>query len=92
MLEGFSGNSREWKQDLFPEEFIPNILELVISSWAIFRKPDRLALEVPISKEFVKIIRANKNQSEDLPFHVWYELPTINTQSDDGRVDIFLHI
>jgi len=89
MLEGFSGNSREWKQDLFPEEFIPDILELIIASWVIFRKPDRLAREVPISKEFVRVIRAKKNQSEDLPFHVWYELPTINTQADDGRVDIF---
>jgi hypothetical protein len=83
------GDGRVWKEDLFPEEFIPEILELVITSWKTFRKPDRLAREVPISKAFTKCIRAEKNQYSDLPFHVWCELPTISVQTEeDGRVDI----
>ncbi len=77
-----AGNAANWK-DLFPEEFIPDILELVISSWDTFNKPHRLDLEVPISKKFVERIRIEKNQRGDLPFHVWPELQEIN-----GRIDI----
>lgn len=89
MIEGFSGNSREWKKDLFPEEFIPDILELIIVSWKTFKKPDRFDHEVPISKAFREKIRVEKNLRDDLPFHIWRELPTVNTQSkDDGRIDI----
>jgi len=86
---GVVGNGRLWKEDLFPEELIPEILELVITSWRTFKKPDHLAREVPISKAFTKKIRAEKNQHGDLPFHVWYELPPLSTQTEeDGRIDI----
>lgn len=89
MAIGVVGDGRLWKKDLFPEEFIPEILELVMTSWRTFKKPNRLACEVPISKEFTKKIRAEKNQRGDLPFHVWYELPTLSTQTaKGGRVDI----
>jgi len=87
---GVIGNGSSLKRDLFPEELIPEILELVITSWGTFKKPDRLECEVPISKAFTKIIRAEKNQRDDLPFHVWYELSTLNTQvEEEGRIDIF---
>ena len=89
MAIGVVGDGRLWKKDLFPEELIPDILELVMTSWRTFKKPNRLAREVPISKEFTRKIRAEKNQRGDLPFHVWYELPTLSTQTEeDGRVDI----
>lgn len=89
MTIGVVGDGRLWKKDLFPEELIPEILELVMTSWRTFKKPDRFAHEVPISKEFTRKIRAEKNQRGDLPFHVWYELPTLSTQTEeDGRVDI----
>jgi len=89
MAIGVVGDGRLWKKDLFPEELIPEILELVMTSWRTFKKPNRLACEVPISKEFTRKIRAEKNQRGDLPFHVWYELPTFSTQTEeDGRVDI----
>ena len=89
MAIGVVGDARLWKKDLFPEELIPEILELVMTSWRTFKKPNRLAREVPISKEFTRKIRAEKNQRGDLPFHVWYELPTLSTQTEeDGRVDI----
>jgi len=83
------GDGRVWKEDLFPEEFIPEILKLVITSWKTFKKPDRLAREVPISKAFTERIRAEKNQHGDLPFHVWDEQSTPSAQTEeDGRVDI----
>ncbi len=89
MTEGVIGNAAEFKRDLFPEELIPEILKLVITSWETFDKPDRLQHEVPISKAFREKIRANKNLCDDLPFHIWRELPTANTQpEDDGRIDI----
>ena len=84
---GVIGNGSSLKRDLFPEELIPEILELVITSWGTFKKPDRLECEVPISKAFTKIIRAEKNQRDDLPFHVWYELSTLNIGSP--REDIY---
>ena len=86
---GVVGNGSLWKEDLFPEELIPDILELIMTSWKTFTKPDRLAREVPISKAFTKCIREEKNQYGDLPFHVWCELPTLSIQTEeDGRVDI----
>ena len=89
MVMGVVGDGRLWKEDLFPEELIPEILELVITSWRTFKKPNRLAREVPISKAFTRRIRAEKNQRGDLPFHVWYELPTLSAHTEkDGRVDI----
>lgn len=89
MVMGAVGNTKEWKRDLFPHELIPEILELVRTSWDYFKKPDRLAHEVPISEEFVKNIRIEKNRRDDLPFHVWPEVNTLDTQAEDkGRTDI----
>ena len=89
MVMGSVGNAKEWKRDLFPYELIPEILELVIASWNIFQKPNRLDREVSISKGFTKKLRTEKNQHYDLPFKIWYELPDIDTlNEDEGRIDI----
>ena len=89
MAIGVVGDGRLWKKDLFPEELIPEILELIMTSWRTFKKPDRLAHEVPISKAFREWIRTEKNLRDDLPFQLWRELPTYNTQTEvDGRIDI----
>ena len=89
MVMGADANTAVWKEDLFPEGLIPEILELVITSWGSFEKPDRLEREVSISEEFVKKIRIEKNRRDDLPFHVWPEVNTLDTQAEDkGRTDI----
>ncbi|HIJ52437.1 MAG TPA: hypothetical protein HPP66_04705 [Planctomycetes bacterium] len=89
MVMGAEANAVVWKEDLFPEDLIPEILELVITSWDSFEKPDRLEREVSISEEFVKNIRIEKNRRVDLPFHVWPEVNTLDTQAEDkGRTDI----
>jgi hypothetical protein len=86
---GAEGNAKRWRRDLFPHELIPEILELVMTSWDSFEKPDRLEREVSISEEFVKKIRIEKNRRDDLPFHVWPEVNTLDTQAEDkGRTDI----
>jgi hypothetical protein len=89
MVMGVVGDGRLWKEDLFPEELIPEILELLMTSWGALKKPDRLAREVPISKEFTKKIRAEKDRHADLPFHIWCEVSPLDTQTEqDGRIDI----
>lgn len=86
---GVFGNANRWERDLFPHKLIPEILELVRISWDSFEKPDRLEREVSISEEFVKNIRIEKNRQDDLPFHVWPEVNTLDTQAEDkGRTDI----
>jgi hypothetical protein len=88
MVAEVAGNAEGWK-DLLPEEFIPDILELVITSWDTFNKPSRLELEVTISEEFVKKLRVDKNRRGDLPFQIWPEINTLDTQAEDkGRMDI----
>lgn len=88
MVAEVAGNAEGWK-DLLPDEFIPDILELVITSWDTFNKPHRLELEVAISEEFVKKLRDDKNRRFDLPFHIWTEINTLDTQAEDkGRMDI----
>lgn len=75
--------------DLFPEELIPDILELVVVSWPALPSPGRLDHEIKISKEFIKKLRLEKNHSGDLPFKIWYELPEIDApDNDEGRIDI----
>jgi hypothetical protein len=88
MVVGVTGDGRSWKKDLFPHELIPDILELVFVSWGIFPKPKCLDHEVSISKEFVKVLRVEKNQHSDLPFKIWCELPEIGPQNGEGRIDI----
>ena len=89
MVMGAEGNAKRWRRDLFPHELIPEILELVMTSWDSFKKPDRLEREVSISEEFVKKIRIERNRRDDLPFHVWPEVNTLDTQAEDkGRTDI----
>ena len=89
MVMGAEANAVVWKEDLFPEDLIPGILELVRTSWDSFEKPDRLEHEVSISKGFTKKLRTEKNRRYDLPFKIWYELAEIDTlNEDEGRIDI----
>ena len=77
MVMGAEANAKAWKRDLFPCELIPEILEIVIASWNIIQKPDRLDREVSISKGFTKKLRTEKNQHYDLPFKIWYDSPPV---------------
>lgn len=86
MVASFVGNTGSWKKDLFPDALIPDILELVVETWKIFKKPNRLDHEVPISREFVKKLQAEKNRQGDLPFKIRPELVVYG--DEDGRIDI----
>jgi hypothetical protein len=88
---GTIGNASKWKEDLFPYELIPEIIELILNSWKTFEKPDRLALEVQISRAFTKKLQHEKNIQNSLPFKIRAELITYGTDENnntDGRIDI----
>ncbi len=88
MVMGAVENTKVWKRDLFPCELIPDILELVITSWKTFKKPGRLDLERSISKAFIKKLRQEKNDStfKIQPEYVVYG--TEENEDADGRIDI----
>ena len=89
MVMGAVGNAVAWRDDLFPEGFIPEILELVRTSWNPFEKPDRLEREERITRRFAEGVRHNKNKRGDLPFKIRVEvsIPDVETGQETGRVD-----
>lgn len=88
MVMGVESNAVVWK-DLFPEDLIPEILELVRISWDSFEKPDRLELEKRITGRFKEWVRHKKNKRDDLPFKIRAEvsIPDIESGQESGRVD-----
>ena len=77
MVMGAIGNAKDWKEDLFPYELIPEILELIIGSWKTFKKPGCLDHEVSISRAFTKKLQYEKNRQNSLPFTVLMKTKTI---------------
>jgi len=77
--------------DLFPQELIPEIIELVTTTWKTFKKPSRLDHEISISKTFIKKLQQEKNRQDSLPFKIRPELVIYGTEENkdtDGRMDI----
>ena len=88
MVMGAESNAVVWK-DLFPEDLVPEILELVRISWDSFEKPDRLEREERITRRFAERVRHKKNKRDDLPFKIRVEvsIPDIESGQESGRVD-----
>ncbi len=87
-----AGDAGLWA-DLFPDHLIPNILELVVTTWQRLQKPQPLDYEVPISRRFREALRGGKDLHE-LPFTIWPESSETDpdTGKEIGRIDIrFLH-
>ncbi len=86
-----SGSVDLWT-DTFPEDLLPQLLDLAITSWATFPQPSGSDLEVPITKNFVVHLRRNQNRSTHL-FRIDWE-PTVLDEKgvQKGRIDIrFTH-
>jgi hypothetical protein len=84
------GNTYLWA-DFFPDDLIPEILEMVVDVWSSFSKPTINEHEVPITKRF----RASLEQYKDsryLPFRIDREVPVDNldTAEELGRIDLRL--
>lgn len=76
-------NAQCWGE-LFPTALIPDILELVLNTWTVFKRPNAVDLENTISQRFTEKLRQAKNEA-DLPFKVRLEIQSIET---NGRIDI----
>lgn len=76
-------------RDLFPDDLIPDILELVVRAWEKFTKPASSENEVPITKDFCLLLQRLKN-STSLPFKIRWEVPLLDSTTDKspGRADL----
>lgn len=81
------GNSSLWA-DTFPDDLIPDILDLVLSAWEVFSKPKINDHEVPITKRF----RATLRQQRDLvrlPVKIDREIRQDDSEGNEkGRIDL----
>ena len=87
------GDPSLWS-DLFPDQLIPDILDLVLDTWRCFEKPSPNEWEVPISLRFCSSLCNMKNKNQDLPFTIWPEssIRDSTTGEEISRIDIrFLH-
>lgn len=75
--------------DLFPDGLLPDVLELVVSSWQAFAKPQPTELEPQITRRFAQDLRKNQVLRR-LPFNVEREVPIDDTlfARELGRIDI----
>ena len=79
--------------DLFPDDLIPDILQLVVDTWQTFSKPSPSDHEVPISRRFCEDLRREKAK-RGLPLRISPETSETDPLSgkEIGRIDIqFAH-
>jgi hypothetical protein len=84
------GDAAMWS-DTFPEDLLPQILALVVETWAIFPKPSPTEHEVPITRRFKHAIRQAKTL-RGLPFRIDRETAEDDpvTGEELGRIDLKL--
>jgi len=84
------GSADVWAE-FFPDDLIPDILNMVVVVWSSFTKPNFNDHEVPITKRF----RSSLEQYKDLkmlPIRIDREVPVDNldTAQELGRIDLRL--
>ncbi len=82
------GDAEIWA-DTFPEELIPRMLNLVLSTWEPFTKPGPSDLEVPITQRFKHSLKQAKD-FQRLPVRIEREPAEDNPQTGQelGRIDL----
>ena len=87
---GYAGAPDLWA-DLFPDDLIPAIIDLVLNCWETFPKPDTAELEVPITQRLCVCLRTQKNRTR-LPFTIGIESQELDPCSGQltGRIDLRL--
>jgi hypothetical protein len=77
--------------DFFPDDLIPDILDMVIEVWSSFVKPSSHEHEVPITKRFRSSLEDYKDLKR-LPVRIDRETPVdnLNTAEELGRIDLRL--
>jgi hypothetical protein len=80
------GDQGRWAA-LFPDTFIPKIIQLVLDSWEYFEYQGQLK-EVPITQRFCACLRNQKNRSKT-PLSIFSESSELNAKGDMiGRIDL----
>jgi hypothetical protein len=84
------GSADLWS-NFFPDDLIPDILNMVLEVWDVFKTNCNETHEVPITKRF----RAHLEQYKDLkmlPIRIDREVPVddISTEKELGRIDLRL--
>lgn len=82
------GDPALWS-DLFPVGLLPEVLELVVTTWQGFEKPTVSELETQINRRFAQDLRKNQILRR-LPFNVEREVPVDDTlfARELGRIDL----
>lgn len=85
------GNPDAWS-DFFPAALIPNVLDVIIASWASFPRPQHSEREVRITRRFRAHLRKGKN-ARLLPVRIERESPEDDEGGQElGRIDLrFTH-
>jgi len=84
------GSADSWA-DFFPDNLIPDILEMVVEVWSSFTKPEYKDHEVPITKRFRASLERHKD-ARRLPFRIDREIPVDDLENSEelGRIDLRL--
>lgn len=71
------------------DTLVPDILDLVISTWAVMPPPASDAREDPTTEDLCRRLRQNRNSSE-LPFQIHIQMVELDSAAgeDQGRMDI----
>src|SRR2546427_9178080 len=82
------GDADIWS-DIFPEELVPRILDLVTATWDDFDKPGESDHEVPITQRFRHALKQAKDLKK-LPLRIERELAEDHpvTGFELGRIDL----
>ena len=83
-----TGDASLWP-GLFDDQFMSQIIGLVLDGWEAFDKPVRNEREVPISRRFCCSLRQHRNRRL-LPFRIEWESPELDLGSSEelGRIDL----
>jgi hypothetical protein len=82
------GEARLWS-DVFPEDLVPRIIDLVWETWLTIPKPAANDLEVPITRRFKHVLKQAKDYRR-LPVRIEREPPEDDPRSgvELGRIDL----
>jgi hypothetical protein len=84
-----TGDPSLWSE-VFPEELIPQILEMALSVWGSMPKPHRRTREVPITLRFLTALKEDKNMRQEVPVRISRECveDDMRTGRELGRIDL----
>ena len=83
------GDPQLWL-DTFPEDQIPQIIQLVLNVWRTLPRIDRSELEVPLTRRFRSALIQDKNMRREVAVSIWRESveDDVDLAEEVGRIDL----